>query len=163
MPSACRNRNWDNLHHAVVLALLAGQSLGGCTEKPDTPPQKVNVVPATTEPAQTARLPTARPAHPPVRMPVQKTARRESRIDPVTLVGLDPSAVGRMLGRPAGTRIDAMAVEWTYSAPSCSLSIFFYPDVATGDLKALKYNITSRQAGHGCVDFPTMARNDESD
>jgi len=159
MPSACFSRNWDN---AVVLALLASLSLGGCTEKPETPAQKIAVVPAASEPAQIARPPAARPPRPPARMPAQKTAKKRPRIDPVTLVGMDPPTVGRTLGRPAGTRMDAMAVEWTYAAPSCSLSLFFYPDVATGDLKVLKYNITGGQAGRSC-DFPMMARNDESD
>jgi hypothetical protein len=159
MPSACSSRNWDN---AVVLALLAGLSLGGCTEKPETPPQKITLVPPASEPVQILRPPAARPARSPARIPAQKTAKKRPRVDPVTLVGMDPPTVDRMLGRPAGTRMDAMAVEWTYAAPSCSLSLYFYPDVATGDLKVLKYNITGRQAGGGC-DFPMMARNDESD
>jgi hypothetical protein len=79
------------------------------------------------------------------------------------VVGLDPPSVGRMLGRPSGARVDAMSVEWTYSASDCSLSIFFYPDVSTGGFKALKYNITGTRAGHDCSDFPMMARNDEPD
>jgi len=80
------------------------------------------------------------------------------------LVGLGPPAVDRILGKPAGTRADAMAVEWTYTAPSCSLSIFFYPDIATGALRALKYNVTDRGSGdgHACVNFLVMARSDES-
>ena len=62
-------------------------------------------------------------------------------VDPVTLVGLDPPAIGRILGKPAGMREDAMTTEWTYSTPTCSLKIFFYPDIATGALRALKYNV----------------------
>jgi hypothetical protein len=81
------------------------------------------------------------------------------------LVGLGPPAVDRILGKPAGMRADAMAVEWTYTAPSCSLSVFFYPDIATGALRALKYNVTDRGNGdgHACVNFLVMARSDESD
>jgi hypothetical protein len=44
------------------------------------------------------------------------------------------------------------------------LRIFFYPDIATRTLRALQYDITSRKAGEGrtCLNFPMIARSDES-
>lgn len=174
MPAACGNCAWGNLYFAVVLAALASASLYGCTEEPDNHGLSVNAAPAVAEPSHPGALQSTRApitaAHSRARPPAQRTARRMARVDPGIpkvdpdrLVGLDPAGVGRMLGRPAGTRMDAMAMEWTYSAPSCSLRIFFYPDVVTGGLRALKYNVTGGATGHGCVDFPMMARNDESD
>jgi len=169
MPAAFDDRNWCNRDGAMVLVALIAVSLWGCTEKPDTRPLKASIPPAAMKSVQIAQLPTPRPVRQPVRLPAQKAAKkdlrpdRDLRIDPITLVGLDPSSIGRRLGPPDGTRIDAMAVEWSYAAPSCSLRIFFYPDVSTGGLKALKYNISGTRLGHSCVGFPLIARNDEPD
>jgi hypothetical protein len=158
MPAACSN--W-NLRTAVAVAALAGLWLGSCTEKPDSGPPRGSPAPATAGLAQEMRPPAIVPQRRHFRQPPQKMARKEPRIDPVELVGLDPSAVGRVLGRPSATRTDAMAMEWTYSTSSCSLNIYFYPDVVTGGLKALKYNIAGKQLKHGCIDFPVLARNDD--
>ena len=177
MQAACCNRLRSDLRYAVVLATaLVGLSLGGCTEKPDnralsaslapiTEPEQPQVVESTPEPAvSTVRAPNA-----PVRKMTKKKPRLDAetlqRFDPGTLMGLEPPAVDRMLGRPAGTHTDATTVEWIYSRPGCSLSIFFYPDIATGALRALKYNVTNRQAGdnRGCINFPIVARSDGSD
>ena len=152
MPAACSK--W-NLQFAALFAALAGLLIGSCTEKPETVPSKANPAPASAsfvQPVRPQAMPSARPRPRPSPL---KAARKEPRIDPVVLVGLDPPAVGRMLGRPAATRTDAMAMEWSYSTPNCSLNIFFYPDVATGNLKALKYNIAGKR---GCAEFPVLAR-----
>ena len=174
MQAACRDRfHWTNLHRSVAFgAVLGTLSLNGCTEKPDDPMLRPSVVQADSaelpavEPAPAA--PVAPPPRPvakakPVSRPVLARTRAPA-FNPGMLVGLGPPAVDRILGKPAGTRADAMAVEWTYTAPSCSLSIFFYPDIATGALRALKYNVTDRGSGdgHACVNFLVMARSDES-
>jgi len=78
----------------------------------------------------------------------KKSESKTAGLDLGTLVGLAPPAVDRILGRPAGIRTEAMSVEWTYIARNCSLNIFFYPDIATGALRALRYNVTDR-AGNG--------------
>ena len=176
MQAACGNRLRDDLRYAAVLATaLAGLSLTGCTEKPDSPALSASLAPITEQEqpqvVESAPEPAVLPARAP-NAPVRKVAKKRprfdpetlSRFDPGTLMGLEPPAVDRMLGRPAGTHTDATAVEWIYSRPGCSLSIFFYPDIATGALKALKYNVTNRQAGdnHGCINFPIVARSDGS-
>jgi hypothetical protein len=158
MPAA---RSKWNLQSATLLAALAGLLIGSCTEKPETGPSKATPAPTPTslvQPVHPQAMPPARPRPRPSQL---KTAKKGPRIDPIILVGLDPPAVGRMLGRPAATRTDAMAMEWSYSTPNCSLNIFFYPDVATGNLRALKYNIAGKQPKRGCPDFPVVARNED--
>jgi len=175
MQAAYRDRlHWINLHRSIAFGVVLGTfSLNGCTEKPDDPMLRPSVVQA-----DSAELPAVEPASPapvvPPPRPVMKakplsrpapTRAKAPIFNPGMLVGLGPPAVDRILGKPAGMRADAMAVEWTYTAPSCSLSIFFYPDIATGALRALKYNVTDRGSGdgHACVNFLVMARTDESD
>jgi hypothetical protein len=176
MQAACGNRFGDDLRYAVMLATaLAGLALGGCTEKPDNRELSANLAPMT-EPEQPQVVEsTPGPAVSAVRapnVPARKVAKKKPRLDagalprfdPGALMGLEPPAVDRMLGRPAGTHTDATAVEWIYSRPGCSLNIFFYPDIATGSLRALKYNVTNRQAGdnRGCINVPIVARSDGS-
>ncbi|HEY2010651.1 MAG TPA: hypothetical protein VGH23_16800 [Rhizomicrobium sp.] len=180
MQAACGNRSRDDLRYVVVLATaLAGLSLGGCTEKPDNRELSAKLAPMP-EPEQPSVMePTPEPAVSAVRAPnvsARKITKKKPRLyarldagtlprfDPGTLMGLEPPAVDRMLGRPAGTYTDATAVEWIYSRPGCSLNIFFYPDIATGSLRALKYNVTNRRAGdnRSCINVPIVARSDGS-
>ena len=170
MHAACNNR--FPLRQALLAAALGGASLCGCTQKPDD--YALGGGFADDAAAQLTYRPAPRPAesaypsalvrtHPAAHALPQKPAGKAAKFDPGLVVGLEPPAVDRMLGRPAGTRTDATTVEWTYGTASCSLSIYFYPDVTTGTLRALKYNVTNGQAGRGCVHFPIMARSDESD
>jgi hypothetical protein len=96
---------------------------------------------------------------------VEKLKKTVTKADPVTLVGMAPPAIGKLLGKPAGTREYAMTTEWTYETPVCSLVIFFYPDITTGALRALKYNATGPKGGTGngpsCVHNILLARNDD--
>jgi hypothetical protein len=130
-------------------------------------PSVVEAAPPIVEAPPPTSAASERPAVPrPAPRTVQdKPQIKIARFDPSTLVGLAPPAVDRILGRPAVTRADAMTVRWTYIEQSCSLDIFFYPDVTTGVLRMLKYNVTSikGQAGTGrdCINFLTMARSDE--
>lgn len=95
-----------------------------------------------------------------------KAERKLARLTPDSLVGLTPPAIGQLLGKPAETREDAMTIQWTYTMQNCSLNVFFYPDIATGSFRALKYNIagTKGRSGHGhdCTNYLIMARSDES-
>ncbi len=180
MRAGCVNgfRDGIALHHVhriVFAAALGGFPLGGCSEKPDNRMLKPDpALTASVRPrqhlAETAPRPiSAAPAgsRPIARAVPEKAERKATKLDPGALVGLAPPAIDRMLGRPAGTRTEAMTVEWTYIGKSCSLNIFFYPDIATGALLALGYNVTNtneRAGGSGaCVNFLTMARNDEPD
>jgi hypothetical protein len=174
MQAARRDRfHWTNLHRPIAFGVVLGtSSLNGCTQRPDDPILRPSVAQADSTERPAVEPAPAAPVAPPLPRPVAK-AKPVSRalaraktpaFNPGMLVGLGPPAVDRILGKPAGTRADAMAVEWTYTASSCSLSIFFYPDIATGALRALKYNVTDRGNGdgHACVNFLVMARSDES-
>ena len=167
MQAACSTGFGDNLRHiAMLAAALSGLSLCGCTEKPGDHVALKDNLPAAAPVA--ARSPAATVTHlppPAVRPRPQRAAKKGSGFDPALLVGLESAAVDGMLGRPAGTRTEATTVEWIYSGPGCSLRIFFYPDVVTGKLRALQYNITNRRGGEGrfCISFPLLARSDEPD
>ena len=171
MPVACNPpRKGIDIWHVAFIAALGGPFLGGCTEKPDSrvlpsPP----VAAADKMPQQVPR-----PASPPpVRISApravtrpDKPERKLARLAPDSLVGLTPPAIGQLLGKPAETREDAMMIQWTYTMQNCSLNVFFYPDIATGSFRALKYNIASvkDRSGHGhdCTNYLIMARSDES-
>jgi len=160
MQVACVNGVRDHLRHiAVLAAALGGLFLGGCTEKPDRYVLKNNHVWEDHLPAAAAN-PHARGvevAHlppPAVRARPPKAAKKGLAFDPTMLVGLGPEAIDRMLGKPVGTRQEATTVEWIYRG-GCSLRIFFYPDIATGTLRALQYDIkqTGPRAARLCQ-FP---------
>ena len=59
-----------------------------------------------------------------------------------------------------------MMIRWTYAAQDCALDIFFFPDIATGSFRALKYNIAAVKGrsgeGRPCTNYLMMARSDES-
>ncbi len=177
MQSACVNGCQDGvlLQHVLRVLLAAGLgslALGGCAGKIENrvlQPDIASVVP------DISRQPlidsTRQPIVPPVRtsrsrhVAPEKVAKKAARIDPNTLVGLAPDAIDRILGSPTGVRAEAMTVEWTYVRPSCSLIIFFYPDIATGALRALNYTLADVNgrvgANQACVNFLMMARSDE--
>jgi hypothetical protein len=168
------------LHHVYRVAVavaLGGLPLGGCTEKPDNRNLEQDLVFAAPDaPSQHIVQPAPRPIPATVRPPASKSVahaapekpeRKMAGVDPSTLVGLAPPAVGRILGKPAGIRAEAMTVEWTYVGQNCSLNIFFYPDIATSALRVLKYNIVDMKGraggGRACVNFLMIARSDEPD
>ena len=101
---------------------------------------------------------------PPARARRANTGKKIAMIDPVTLVGMAPRDISRILGKPTDTRVEAMTTEWIYGTPSCSLAIFFYPDIATGALRALKYNINgsaqNAEDDHDCAERFLLARGD---
>jgi len=157
--------------HVAFIAALGGPFLGGCTEKPDSRVLPSPAVAAADKFPQ--QVPKAAPAPPPARAVAPRPAARPDRaerklakLSPDTLVGLTPPAVGQLLGKPAETREDAMMIRWTYTTQNCSLNVFFYPDIATGSFRALKYNVTGTKIrtghGHGCTNYLMMARSDES-
>ena len=172
MQVACNlPRNGIDFWHVALIAALSAPLLGGCTEKPDSRVLPSPAVAATGKLPQQAPRPAPAPpavraAAPKLAARADKTERKIARLAPGTLVGLTPPAIGQLLGKPAETREDAMMIRWTYTTQNCSLNVFFYPEIATGSFRALKYNVaeTKEQAGrgHGCTNDLMMARNDES-
>src|SRR5262249_28768674 len=116
-------------------------------------------------PVPAARVPMPRPAlH--ARAEKAEKEKKTALLVPSSLVGLAPPDIGRILGKPSEAREEAMMIRWTYSGQNCALDIFFYPDIATGSFRALKYNVASVKGrpghGHSCTDYLMMARSDES-
>jgi hypothetical protein len=95
----------------------------------------------------------------------EKSERKAAMLNPVMLVGMAPPDIDKLLGKPAVMREYAMTTEWTYATRVCSLAIFFYPDIATGTLRALEYNVTDSKGdagdGPGCVHHILLARSDD--
>ena len=135
---------------AACTMLAASFALGGCTvlhdvrdwlsreQKPATSVAVKPVVPP--------------PAPPPAQLPKPKPQPREqgkpdkpdkpeklAELDPNTLIGLDPPTVEKLLGSPTRVTKSDISLVWTFSAPSCSFQVFFYPDLKTSAFHALKY------------------------
>jgi hypothetical protein len=180
MRAACVNGFRDGivLHHvqrSVFAAALGGLLLAGCTEKPDDRMSKPNLPFATSNKScrgeaalwQAAAVMRPSGSRPVARAAPKKSDGKSAGFDPSSLVGLAPPAIDRILGRPAGMRAEATSVEWSYIGQDCSLTIFFYPDIATGTLRVLKYKVANTKGWAGgsraCVNFLMMARNYESD
>lgn len=62
-------------------------------------------------------------------------------VDPDTLVGMRPDAVGKLLGTPDSIGKEEMSLIWTYSADGCALRVYFYPDLKTSDFHVLKFSL----------------------
>jgi hypothetical protein len=131
--------------HKAAVVLIVGAMVGGCTGKnwfsshDDGPPAAPQAVVA------------APPPPPPVPARPRRVVReaRETRepekvvsIDPNELIGLEPSAVERLLGTPQNVSKGDPSLVWTYSGQGCSFQIFFYPDIKTALFHALKYGTT---------------------
>lgn len=162
---------------SITAAILGGLPLHGCIEAPpdgklasELAPD-VNMAPETPQAPAPVSLPAPKPA--PKRPGHGRTARNTEQaaknierkvttLDPVALMGMAPPAIGNILGKPAGTREAALTTEWTYATRSCSLVIVFYPDITTGALHALKFNVTDgEEDGASCIHHILLARSDD--
>lgn len=182
-----RVAGYDGLSCAKVFlaAALGGLSLCGCSEPmPDqslaselapavspvpSMPQAVPPPPPESKVAPKRRVRPIRNAEQTARdsvPPTRNAERKVAAIDPVTLVGMAPPAIGNILGRPVNARESALTVEWIYATRSCSLVVVFYPDITTGTLHALKFNVTDAEGkgdGASCIHHILLARNDDDD
>ncbi|MBS0273683.1 MAG: hypothetical protein JSR55_04615 [Proteobacteria bacterium] len=124
----------------TLIALCALAPLGGCTgmgRPPAVSPPPLRSAPQTQLPQQHAAVP-RKPAREPRAVetaPAEKTAA----IDPQSLLGLAPEDVQKRLGAPNRMENGALSRKWTYAAPGCSFSVFFYPNVNSTSFRALKY------------------------
>ena len=133
---------------AACIALAASLSLGGCSVLHDVRDwfarDQKPAIPVAVKPVAVP------PEPPPTQLPKPKPPARESakpekpperlaEVDPNTLIGLDPPTVEKLLGSPTRVSKSDISLVWTFSAPSCSFQIFFYPDLKTSSFHALKY------------------------
>jgi len=76
----------------------------------------------------------------------------EPGLDPHRLIGLSFTQMAALLGQPALQEERPPARAWTYNAATCVLTIFFYPDIATREFRALTYELkteSASEAGQG--------------
>lgn len=99
-------------------------------------PQQV-AIPEVPPPTEARTRPPKAESVAPAPQPVPE--RKVASIEPDRLIGLNPDAVGGVLGRPDGRTKDEMAFAWTYTGSKCALQLYFYPDVTTGSMRVLKY------------------------
>ncbi|MDE2110558.1 MAG: hypothetical protein KGJ79_05405 [Alphaproteobacteria bacterium] len=164
-------QNW----RIAALGFLFVTTLSGCAAinqaktwlSPTTKPQTVAEKPATTVPAAPSEPRAKRPwheAHQPAR---SDSPEKIAKIDPNSLIGLEPSAIERLLGTPTRIGKSEMSLVWTYTAAECSLQIFFYPDLKTSSFHALKYGGTDGTGGQidtsqPCIQHILTVKNNES-
>ena len=110
-------------------------------------------------------LPTRKPATPPKRPPLPKPAEPVVVVAPADLVGLDFSSVLQLLRKPDTVQSSALSIVWTYSEPSCTLQLFFYPDIQTKIFRLLKHDLKSAADGaaerNACMLDIMVVKNDE--
>jgi len=85
---------------------------------------------------------------------------------PSDLVGFDFPAVLQVLRRPDSVQTSALSVVWTYSEPSCTLQLFFYPEIKTRTFRLLKHELKSVAEGDAetkaCMRDMMVMKADES-
>jgi hypothetical protein len=116
--------------------------LAGAVDKP-APAQSTEAEAPTSEalPKQTPLAATPAVAHGDTVMP---TAVRLSG-DPQELIGLDHTALRRVLGKPAQTRNEMTAQVWQYVTGDCVVDLYLYDD-ESGALKVTYVEARSRTA-----------------
>ncbi len=108
--------------------------------------------------------PARKPATPPKRPPLPKLAE-PAVVAPADLVGLDFSSVLQVLRKPDTVQSSALSIVWTYSEPTCTLQLFFYPDIQTKIFRLLKHDLKSAADGaaerNACMRDIMVVKNDE--
>ena len=127
----------------IVLSTL--WPLGGCMNMGHRPPviapPPISSAPdaKTTPPQRAVSMKPRKPAPHETRTAETEPPVKVIAIDPQSLLGLDPDGVQKRLGAPERMENSALSRKWIYSAPGCSFSIFFYPNVNSASFRALKY------------------------
>jgi hypothetical protein len=97
-------------------------------------------------------------------LPVPKQAE-SPMLAPADLVGFDFSSVLQVLRRPDTVQSNSVSIVWTYSEPSCTLQLFFYPDIQTKIFRLLKHDLKSAAEGaaerNACMRDIMVVKNDE--
>jgi hypothetical protein len=97
-------------------------------------------------------------------LPVPKQAE-PMVLAPADLVGFDFSSVLQVLRRPDTVQSSSVSIVWTYSEPSCTLQLYFYPDIQTKVFRLLKHDLKSAADGaaerNACMRDIMVVKNDE--
>ena len=132
-------------------------ALGGCAHAPSWVPwHKSEPAP----PPHSEPTPPPPPAEPPRKPKPRHVERRPqpqrqvAMVDPTALVGMKPTAVGKLLGSPSSIAKDELSLVWTYAADGCALKVYFYPDLKTTDFHVLKFSLAGADGKKLDADAP---------
>ncbi len=136
------------LRRNMLVVVGLGALLSGCAHTPEWAPwyKAPEKQAARSEPAVPELRKTQ--SEKPARRRVPRHSERKpapepqlAMIDPDSLVGMKPPAVGRLLGQPAAIAKEELSLVWTYKADDCALKVYFYPDIKTSDFHVLKFSL----------------------
>ena len=143
---------------STIRGLQREPAVGKVTTAPPAPEPAVQPelrLPKTPEPEMpkvASRMPNTKNAAPkkkpaPLKAPPLPKLAERLVIAPADLVGFDFSSVLHVLRRPDSVRTNALSIVWTYSEPSCTLQLFFYPEIQTKIFRLLKHDLRSASDG----------------
>jgi hypothetical protein len=113
---------------------FAASCLFSCAQQQPAP-KPVAVVP----PPHPAAAPPPRLVHQPVPRPGEKPEPPPSPPSPGNLVGLGEGDAVRLFGTAAERRAEPPATVWRYKTDNCQLDLYFYLDLKSGRMRALRY------------------------
>lgn len=124
-------------HYRAVLrpliVALAASGLLSCAHQPP-PPKPVAAVPEAPPPP-----PPPRPVYRPVPRPQEKPEPPPRLPPPAGLVGLEERDAVRFFGNAAERSEEPPATVWRYRTENCELDLYFYLDLKSGRMRALRY------------------------
>lgn len=146
--------------HIAALGFLLATTLSGCAAvdkmknwfDPSPKPQPVAAAPVAPAP-----LPSVKPKRQVRETRDSKLPEKVAAIDPNSLIGMDPSAVEKLLGAPVSAARSDVSLVWTYASPGCSFRVFFYPDLKTSSFHALKFGGQTATADRSTYRRPASA------
>ena len=159
-----------------LLTVLVSLGLAGCAQPEPEPPPPVAVKPKPAprppapKPLPTAQAAAQETAFSPDESPANsnktitgtsKTPDSQEATAPTpqqapSLAGLSEGEVTRRFGKPATVRKTASANIWTYQDQACTLDLFLFTDMRSGEQKVLTYQLggTGRETlgERGCLE-----------
>jgi hypothetical protein len=163
MNLTCRAGHWLALGFMPAMLLVAGcsstrglqhqASIMQSNSAPmeiapaEGPAVEIPAVPKPEVPRVDSPMPMVRKKPPPPKDLTLPKAAEPAVFAPAELVGFDFPSVLQVLRRPDSVQTSALSVVWTYSEPSCTLQLFFYPEIKTRIFRLLKHDLKSAAEG----------------
>ena len=141
----------------LLCALTASGLLAACAAGPA--PQGDSLAKATAEdqPSRRVAIAPVKPQEPAREQSPPRQARQAPpapQIDPAHIVGLEPAALLRLLGKPWLKRDERPAQVWLYASGACAFHIFLYADPQSGHYVVRYFDAVPRDgipvSRHGC-------------
>ncbi|HVH75089.1 MAG TPA: hypothetical protein VM755_09240 [Stellaceae bacterium] len=130
-----------------LLLVLAASLLLSCAHHKPAPPPAVAPPPPPAPPPQ--------PVYHPVPRPEEKPSPPPHLPPADSLVGLGQKDAVRLFGEAAERTEEPPATVWRYRTDNCELDLYFYLDLKSGRMRALRYafagDATDRESQHDCL------------